>query len=159
MKCSIPLLFAMIWMVILPGGAAAHGTDYRVMEEGHVIAAEFFYSDREPMRYAEVLVFSPENKDVEHQNGRTDKNGRFAFCPEIPGKWLVKVNDGMGHAVRAEIEVDGVSNPRETAKGAAGNNLNAIEATSKWIRIFLGLSLLLNFCLGLYVWKTRSFNI
>jgi nickel transport protein len=101
-------------------------------------------------------VFSPENRDVEHQNGRTDKNGRFAFCPETSGKWLVTVNDGMGHAVRAEIEVSAGSGPTETAKGAAGNNSNAMEETSKGIKTLFGLSILLNFFLGLYVWKSRS---
>src|SRR6056297_1589987 len=106
MKRAVVFAFAMIWMIVLPDGAAAHGTGYRVIEGAPVIAAEFFYSDKEPMRYAEVLVFSPENSEVEYQNGRTDQNGRFAFYPEMPGKWRITVNDGMGHAVRAEISVD-----------------------------------------------------
>jgi len=155
MRRSIVLAFAMIWMTVLPEGAAAHGTDYRVIEEAPVIAAEFFYSDKKPMRYAEVLVFSPENDEVEYQNGRTDQNGRFAFYPESSGKWRIKVNDGMGHAVRAEVPVDFPETGTGAIKGLADKNHSAAGGASKWIKIILGLSIVLNLFLGLYVWKNR----
>lgn len=82
----------------------------------------------------------------------------MAFCQDKidSGKWLVKVNDGMGHTVRAETMIDGGPDPSEIAKGSAGNNSNAIEETPKWIRILFGLSILLNLFLGLYIWKSRS---
>lgn len=152
---SMPLLFAVIWIMLFPPGAAAHGTDYRVLDQAPVIAAEFFYADKEPMRYAEVLVFSPENQDVEYQNGRTDQNGKFAFCPETSGKWRINVNDGMGHAVRAEISVK----PAETAGGAAEGLMEqetppAADA-SMIMKALLGLSLLLNLFLGMYAWKSN----
>ncbi|MFP4226495.1 MAG: hypothetical protein ACLFRF_07175 [Desulfobacterales bacterium] len=153
MRRLIVLAFAMIWMSVLPEGAAAHGTDYRVIEKAPVIAAEFFYSDKKPMRYAEVLVFSPENDEAEYQNGRTDQNGRFAFYPEMPGNWLVKVNDGMGHAVRAEIPVDSLESANEGIKELADKNTPAASGTSKWIKIILGLSIVLNLFLGMFVVK------
>ncbi len=153
MRRLIVLAFAMIWMTVMPEGAAAHGTDYRVIAEAPVIAAEFFYSDKKPMRYAEVLVFSPENDEVEYQNGRTDQNGRFAFYPEMPGNWLVKVNDGMGHAVRAEIPVDSLESANEGIKGLADKNAPAAAGTSKWIKIILGLSIVLNLFLGMFIVK------
>ena len=154
MMRSTRLLFTVILIMALPAGAAAHGTDYRVLDPAPVIAAEFFYSDKEPMRYAEVLVFSPENRDVEYQNGRTDKNGRFAFCPETPGKWRIRVNDGMGHAVRAEIPVD----PTETGKKEINglSDKKPLAAASKWLKIILGLSLVLNIFLVIYVKKKGS---
>lgn len=62
--------------------ASGHGTDYRLIENDAVVAAEFFYSDHTPMRYAEVLIFSPESDQVEFQNGRTNQDGRFAFLAE-----------------------------------------------------------------------------
>ena len=107
------------------------------------------------MRYAEVLVFSPENDEVEYQNGRTDQNGRFAFCPEMVGKWQIKVNDGMGHAVQAEIMIDSLDTRSEVLKGLAVNTTPAAAATTKWIKIILGLSIMMNLFLGLYVWKSR----
>ena len=147
---------AMFWAMASPPDTAAHGTDYRVLEAAPVIAVDFFYSDREPMRYAEVLVFSPENDQVEYQNGRTDKNGRFAFIPEKAGEWRIKVNDGMGHAVQASISVK----PDEAGQNA-GDRIDALAEkqppaagqASTLIKIIFGLSLLLNIFLGLYAWK------
>jgi nickel transport protein len=80
-----------------PPDARAHGTDYSLVEGEALTAVAFNYSDGEPMAYAEVLVFSPQDPKVEHQNGRTDKHGKFAFCPDMPGAWRISANDGMGH--------------------------------------------------------------
>ena len=70
-------------LMALPVSVFAHGTDYRLIDNDSVVVGEFFYSDKVPMQYAEVLVFSPENDTVEYQNGRTDQNGRFAFWAEF----------------------------------------------------------------------------
>lgn len=156
MKQTITFAFAMIWMAALPDAVAAHGTGYRVIEEAPVIATEFFYSDKEPMRYAEVLVFSPENNEVEYQNGRTDQNGRFVFYPEMPGKWRIKVNDGMGHAVQAEIPVDSPEIGTEAIKGLADKKTAPAGTASKWLKIMLGLSIVLNFFLGMFLVKNAS---
>lgn len=156
MKQAVVFAFAMIWMTALPEAVAAHGTGYRVIEEAPVIAAEFFYSDKEPMRYAEVLVFSPENSEVEYQNGRTDQNGRFVFYPEMPGKWRITVKDGMGHAVRAEIQVDSPASGSGAIKGLADKNTAPAGTASKWLKIMFGLSVVLNLFLGMFLVKKAS---
>jgi nickel transport protein len=153
MRRSIGFAFALIWMIVLPEAATGHGTDYRVIETGPVIAAEFFYSDQKPMRYAEVLIFSPENGGIEFQNGRTDQNGRFAFYPDSSGKWRITVNDGMGHGVRAEVPVDFPETDSGVIRGIAEKNTPPAGGTSKWIKIILGLSVVLNLFLGMYVMK------
>jgi len=153
MKQAVAFAFAMIWMTALPEAVVAHGTGYRVIEEAPVIATEFFYSDKEPMRYAEVLVFSPENNEVEYQNGRTDQNGRFVFYPEMPGQWRIKVNDGMGHAVQAEIPVDSPENGNGATKGLADKNIAPAGTASKWLKIMFGLSIVLNLFLGMFLVK------
>lgn len=153
------LVAALMCLMALPGGVFAHGTDYRLIGKDAVVAAEFFYSDKTPMRYAEVLVFSPENDTVEYQNGRTDQNGRFAFLAELPGDWQINVNDGMGHAVHATISV----NQRETDRETADDAKNAVSKKKKTpladasivIKVFFGLSILLNLFLGMYVWKRK----
>ena len=58
----------------MPFSAFGHGTDYRLIGKGTLVATEFFYSDKTPMRYAEVMVFSPQDMEVEDQNGRTDRD-------------------------------------------------------------------------------------
>ncbi|MGM0453934.1 MAG: hypothetical protein ACQERN_12280 [Thermodesulfobacteriota bacterium] len=155
MKRSIIWILVMTGLLAVPATSLAHGTDYRVTEDSRVVAAEFFYSDQSPMRYAEVLIFSPENDEVEFQNGRTDRNGRFAFCPKKPGKWHVKVNDGMGHAVDAVIEVPASNAQKDAADNASENERTIVGGASKFMKIGLGLSLLINIFLGMYVWQYR----
>ncbi|MFO7750306.1 MAG: hypothetical protein R6V54_09475 [Desulfobacteraceae bacterium] len=147
----------------IPFNAFAHGTDYRLIGKDAVVAAEFFYSDKTPMEYAEILIFSPENEKVEFQNGRTDQNGRFAFLAETPGKWQMKVNDGMGHAVHAAVTVKPVNSESKKNDEIADKQQN--RATKKnnpllgdspmGVRLVLGLSILLNLFLGVYVWKRK----
>lgn len=94
----ISLLYFMI------GTIWAHGVVYEVKEDKTVMI-KVNYDDGEPMSYAEVEIFSPSDEKVEYQNGRTDKNGCFAFLPNEAGEWKVKVNDGMGHGVVTNIQV------------------------------------------------------
>jgi nickel transport protein len=139
-------------LVAFPGKALAHGTDYRLLEDKQAIAAEFFYADQEPMRYAEVLVFSPGDGDVEYQNGRTDQQGRFAFCPDRSGTWQMKVSDGLGHAVQAKIVV-GPAASGKGIEGLEGKEGSPAGKASLLINALFGLSILLNLALGAYIWK------
>ena len=160
----------LLWIVLFalslsPDPAAAHGTDYRILDSEGAIVVEFIYDDNQPMRYAEVLIFSPEDDDIEYQNGRTDMNGRFAIYPDAPGKWRIQADDGTGHLERVSIEVaaddtgedtgeEGVSSvsERTTAQGRDHhhNGLPRIWA------VILGISLIMNLFFGLYHFKGRK---
>lgn len=147
------LLFFVLFALTLPGGVAAHGTDYSLISGKQVIAAKFFYSDKEPMRYSEVLIFSPENKEVEYQNGRTDQEGQFAFCPNKSGIWEIKVNDGMGHAVNTTLTVTPEAGAAEKPANVTQKKKDFFAKFPMWFRIFFGLSVLLNIFWGLQTWK------
>ena len=136
--------------------ARAHGTAYRVMDDATTITAEFYYQDKEPMRYAEVLVFSPLDEKVEYQNGRTDRYGRFAFYPDIAGTWRIEVNDGMGHMVLGNIEVGQVTNKdlKSEPNDTYGHS-KAGERTSTLAKTALGLSLICNMVTVVYLWKRK----
>lgn len=123
----------------LPDPVLAHGTGYRVIQADRAVAVEFYYSDGAAMAYTESLVFSPENAEIEHQNGRTDKSGKVVFLPDMPGEWQVSVNDGTGHKVQARISVssDMMMNQSET------QTLHR-EAFPKIITAVLGVSLIFN---------------
>lgn len=156
------LIIVFVWVIIVPFNAFAHGTDYRMIGKNAVVAAEFFYSDKTPMQYAEILVFSPENKKVEYQNGRTDQNGRFAFFAETPGEWQMKVNDGMGHAVHAIVTVNPINSDSKTTgeimndRPDVSKKKNTLLGESPMgVRLVFGLSILLNLFLGVYVWKRK----
>ena len=108
----------------------AHGVEYEV-KEGRAVVLKAGYDDGEPMSYAEVKIFSPGNKDIEHQNGRTDKNGCFAFLPDQPGEWKVIVNDGTGHGVVTKVEVKESMKIEATTKG-----------WSRWQKVITGISVI-----------------
>lgn len=155
-----PLAVAWLMLLALPLNALAHGTDYRIVDNDAVVAAEFFYSDKTPMQYAEILVFSPKSDTIEHQNGRTDQNGGFAFFANTPGDWRIEVNDGMGHAVHATVTVppagkgdtsDGLAGKPPRASAAARDGLLGNATTG--VRVAFGLSLLLNLFLVLALRK------
>ncbi len=157
------LIIAFVWMLAIPVSVFAHGTDYRLIGNDAVVAVEFFYTDQTPMQYAEVLVFSPENDKVEYQNGRTDQNGRFAFLAETPGEWRVKVNDGMGHAVRATVTISSDKAGTEASGNVPNDHLNQdvkkknplFGESPTGVKLIFGLSLLLNIFLGAHVLQRK----
>ena len=81
----------------------AHGVSHTLFKEG--VGIQVFYDDGSPLSYAEVVIFSPSNKQIEFQTGMTDKNGRFVFSPDESGDWLIKIDDGMGHGLVKNIAV------------------------------------------------------
>lgn len=145
------LLFSMWSLLLFPAPAKAHGTGYRIAGDKQVTTIEAFYSSNEPMAYAEVLIFSPEDKDVEYQNGRTDKNGRFAFYPDIGGTWRVTVSDGMGHKIDAEVQVNKSAGDEVKSEAATHQVKGLPDTRSKILSIILGLSLIMNLFLALYL--------
>lgn len=134
-----------IGILLAPDLVTAHGTGFKVINNAPAVVAEFYYTDNTPMAYAAVLVFSPENKEIEYQNGRTDQEGRFSFYPKTQGKWWIKVNDGMGHAVKALVDVGDPG----MAIGSPGADTALASPGSMAIKIGLGISLLLNIFMGL----------
>ena len=91
-------------VLIAATGLWAHGVHHSVTRDEAVIV-NAMYQGNEPMAYAEVKIYSPADSEVEYQNARTDKNGKFAFYPDMKGEWTIKVNDGMGHGFTEKVDV------------------------------------------------------
>ena len=149
-----------------PDPAFAHGTGYRLIDDAKAVAVSFFYADGQPMSYAETLVFGPEDKEIEYQNGRTDQQGRFAFYPETPGSWRLVVNDGMGHRAEGIITVKDPSTKDDKSDAEGGGDqptkradiqAEAHEHSHTGIKLIAGLSLIGNLCFaGLYFKNRKS---
>lgn len=132
-----------------PGLVHAHGAGYGIDNESRVVAVRFLYSGGLPMSYAQIKVFGPgDEENQEFQNGRSDALGRFAFVPDRIGIWRIDANDGMGHAVFAEVEVpDDDSNPLAVSgQGAQGDCFlwKSISGISLIALLFWGIHI----CLG-----------
>ncbi|MFO7860798.1 MAG: hypothetical protein R6U41_06210 [Desulfosalsimonas sp.] len=147
--------FVLVVLAAAAGPASAHGTDHRTVDTGPAVAVEFTYVDGSPMNYAEVLVYSPGDDKIEHQNGRTDANGRFVFYPDEGGEWKIEANDGTGHLEKALVKVS--SDPGKQQEGSARQNKGGQQTgfgglARPWAAL-LGISLILNICLGFYFFK------
>lgn len=81
----------------------AHGVGFDLKKSDEVPLLYFHYADGKAMSYSEVLIYGPTDGDVEYQNGRTDRNGYFAFYPNAAGVWLVTVADEKDHTASARI--------------------------------------------------------
>jgi len=141
---------------VFPQILTAHGTGYRIISDNRAITAEFYYSDGEPMNYADVLVFSPQDKKTEYQNGRCDRQGRFAFYPDASGAWRIEVNDGMGHKVRGSVEIRELkTGEMEPEKNITAPN-DRTETSSMLLRCVSGLSMIFNLYFVVYLWKRKT---
>ena len=137
--------------LVTPSIVLAHGTGYRVQKPGKAVTIECYYSDGTAMAYADTMVFSPDNLELEHQNGRTDKNGRVAFFPDTPGTWQVTVSDGMGHKIQAEVQIEpGNAPPKIKEQGFPGQ--------SRAVSAGMGISLIFNLWAVLVLMRRKNSN-
>lgn len=121
-------LFLMIFLIFQ--GLTAHGVDYHMFKGG--VGIKVFYDDGSPMAYVDVTIFSPIDDEVEYQSGLTDKNGQFIFNPDTDGTWKIIVNDGLGHGLIKELDIQAGILEEE-----APNN-----AFLRWQKIIIGCSLI-----------------
>lgn len=139
----MPLFFFLA--IHLPQGSVfAHGVVISTAQENGLPVSTFHYADGIALSYGEVKIWAPGDAEVEFQNGRTDKNGRFAFIPDQSGTWRVEVTDGMGHAATAKHEVQVAIEPVK-------NDLP--QENNQPLLAILGVSLLLNLALLIEKWR------
>ena len=158
-RAFVPAGMLFLFLIAVPDSAVAHGTEYRVLKTMETIAVECLFSDGEPMQYAEAVLYSPDNDTLEYQNGRTDNQGRFCFLPNQPGTWRLKVRDGMGHGINAEIDVgEALPKKAETDSQKVGSRSGKLffAGDSVLSKVVLGVSLLINIFFGLSLTKRRK---
>lgn len=125
-----------------------HDLSSRIEKAGPAVIVEVTYAGDEAVGYAEVLVYSPADSDVEYQNGRTDANGFFSFVPDRSGEWLFVVDDEEGHRLELPIEVDAA------AASSGGGQITASAPT--WQKLITGVSFILGITGLLLWWKARQ---
>ncbi len=142
---TIPtVILITVGIILYCNTARAHGVSYELLESPKTITFKTVFSSGEPISYGEVLIYSPENSEVEYQNGRTDKLGQFSFLPDKNGKWKIEVNGGMGHKIIFDVVIADLS----------GGNIIEVQnkpsplKSSLYMRIALGISLIFNMFLA-----------
>ena len=163
------LLFLLIFL--LPSPASAHTLEGELLPAACGAAAvRFTYSSGETARFIKVEVYSPENRETEFQNCRTDLLGRAVFIPDTPGEWLLVASDNQGHRTeysvsvrateksgQAESQTDAQKTGENTAQSLEVNQAAEPAPTNKALKAALGLSLILNLAF-LALWRTRRKN-
>ena len=131
-------------VVLLPSPLLAHGVKGSVKEGGFVVTAQ--YDTGEAMSYARVKISAPDAKFL-FQSGRTDRNGRFCFFPDVAGDWQVVVDDKMGHRLEVMVPVDEAKELKtdKQAGGSAESSLSRYEKALMGLSIIFGLS-------GIFFW-------
>jgi nickel transport protein len=158
MKKTDGLFFGIFVLIHLlhPHFAWAHGTDSRILGDNKAVTAAFYYSDGEPMSYAKVLVFSPQDQKTEYQNGRTDRQGRFAFYPDTPGIWRIEASDGMGHQAQSSVQVGETKSEEKNAEKEIFVPNKQTGTSSVLLKSITGLSLIFNIFFVMYLWKRKK---
>jgi nickel transport protein len=133
---------------LLPFLVHAHGVKGKVASGGIVVSAE--YDTGEPMSYAGAKISAPGAKLI-FQSGRTDRNGRFCFFPDMPGDWKVVVDDEMGHRLEVPVSVNEAMKfkiDEQTGK-SAGSSL------SKYYKALMGICIIFGICGVLFLWRGK----
>ena len=143
------IIFLSLLISALPSSVFAHGVEGKVDAGGVVVTAQ--YHSGEPMNYARVKISAPEGQ-LPFQSGRTDRNGRFCFVPDLPGDWKVVVDDEMGHRleIRVPVNEDLVWKENQDSGGTRRTGFSRYQKALMGICIIFGL-------FGIFSWwKQKS---
>ncbi|MEW6087919.1 MAG: hypothetical protein AB1498_06395 [bacterium] len=108
------MISIIIFLFLVISNIHAHEVNYEI-REGNAVLIKVVYGDDDSMSYAKVRIFSPDS-EIEFQNGRTDKNGCFAFLPDKTGEWKITVNDETGHGIGTKLKVNQTMNIKTISK-------------------------------------------
>ena len=125
----IPLACALI-----PAAASAHGVNHRV-ERGEAHVVTFTHDDGSPFANVPYEVTAP--GDVGRaSSGRTDRLGRVAFLPDIPGDWIVRAWSANGHGGRVVVDVGDEAITEIVDTGGRGRGGDALLGVSLLFGLF-----------------------
>jgi nickel transport protein len=146
---SLPrALCALIIVFFWASWGWAHGVEGAIAPaEGYLLSVR--YDDGEPVSYAEARIHAPDAEPA-FQTGRTDRNGRLMFYPDVPGRWRVEVKDGMGHQAALEVAV-----AADTAKAAPAGPADTPMALGRGPAILIGLAIIFGLAGVWYGWRSR----
>ena len=144
-KCKQLIMFLGV-IFLLPGVIYAHGVRGVAGAGGMVVTAQ--YDTGEPMSYAKVNISAPGAK-LSFQSGRTDRNGRFCFFPDVAGDWKVVVDDEIGHRLEVTVPVDETMALRADQQPGEG----AVSSCSKYQKAVMGVSIIFGLFGTILGWK------
>jgi len=147
--CATALALA---LGMAPRRAGAHEILHEV-ERGRAVALRAYFTDGEPLAYAQAEVYSPADPKSPHWKGRTDRNGWLAFVPDVAGTWRVRVVDATGHGLDTGVEVTLPAGP--AAPPAGGAPSGGIATIGFVLRPVVGVAVIAAVFGALYLYRRR----
>jgi nickel transport protein len=141
-----PAVLAALFLLLLPGGAAAHAMLHEVVD-GEAVTLKLSYGGAEQPLFEPYEVFAP-GLETPFQSGRVNALGELSFRPDRPGTWRVRVatEDGHGAMIRLEVDEAGVAAALPAQHG---------HAHDYWPRVVAALGYLLGVFGLLALWRAR----
>lgn len=98
------LIFAMLWLLLLPVSVSAHNVTVFAWVDGDTIHTQSKFSGGKRVKNAPIVVYDV--KDVLLLEGKTDENGMFSF--KIPKKTALKIvlKASMGHLAVWKLQAE-----------------------------------------------------
>jgi len=149
MKYRSLIFFFLIIALILPSRLHAHGVTSKIDTGGIVVSA--MYDTGEAMDYARVTISAP-GANLKFQSGRTDRNGRFCFFPDVSGDWKVVVDDEMGHRLEVNVPVDEAM----VLLANHENENSGRDFLTRYEKVVMGVSIIFGISGILFWWKGRK---
>ena len=144
MKYKRWMFFFLAMVAMPPALLYAHGVTSKIDTGGIVVSA--LYDTGEAMDYAKVTIFAPD-ANLKFQSGRTDRNGRFSFFPDISGNWKVVVDDEMGHRLEVNVPVDKAMSLQINPE----NGNSKPSSLARWEKAVMGISIIFGIS-GILFW-------
>jgi len=149
MKFKI-LTFSSLAVILLSSQLIyAHGVTSKIDTGGIVVSA--MYDTGEAMDYARVTISAPD-ANLKFQLGRTDRNGRFCFFPDVSGDWKIVVDDEMGHRLEVHVTV----NEAMALQSNRENGNSGLSFFTRWEKAVMGISIIFGISGILFGWKGRK---
>jgi len=135
MKWQPLIVFLMFPILQGQEPAIAHGAkaNYKITSS---IEIQANYDSGQPMKNAQVTVYSPADPNQPWSKGLTDEKGYFWFTPDYSqaGYWEVKVRQA-GHGALISIPIDSKVNNNSQNSEVVRNNLQEFSPLQKALMI------------------------
>ena len=144
------LLPALVLFLADPQWASAHAIGIEVKLKSTTVAVEAYYDDDTPVADAKVTVDNSAKGVI--AEGKTDSKGVWSFTSPAPGKYIVRVDAGGGHAAKTSITIPKPlttlpppedSAPVQESPGVSisdGPSREAFTGPMRWVMAGIGLA-------------------
>lgn len=144
--------FLLIPATLLLGAspAAAHGLGASVKVKKDQVEVKTYYDDGTAARGAKVHVQDAAKKTI--AEGKTDREGIFAFPLPKPGRYELIVNAGLGHLTKTDFTIRTSSEADKIGSAIDSNVPSEEEFTAfPWLKIIIGVTIIGGLCLALLI--------